>query len=72
LRAVTRRQFTPFYKQKVVENHYGCLKNVVGKQFLGQRSGQRRRGEPQGDRRGGRGGRKSSSSDSGKRGGKLL
>jgi hypothetical protein len=51
LRAGTRRQFTTFYKQKVVENHYGCLKNVVRKQFLGQRSGQRRGGEPRGDQR---------------------
>jgi hypothetical protein len=42
-----------FYKQKVVENHYGGLKNVIRQQFLGQRSGQRRRGEP-----GGRGGEK--------------
>jgi hypothetical protein len=35
LRAVTRRQFTAFYKQKVVGNHYVCLENVVRKQFLG-------------------------------------
>jgi hypothetical protein len=46
LRAVTRRQLTTLCKQKVVENHYGCVQNVVRKQFLGQRSGQRRRGEP--------------------------
>jgi hypothetical protein len=45
LRAVTRRQVTTFCKQKVVEKHYGCLQNVVRKQFCGQRSGQRRRGE---------------------------
>jgi hypothetical protein len=37
LRAVTRRQLTTFCKQKVVENHYGCVQNVVRKQFLGQR-----------------------------------
>jgi hypothetical protein len=51
LRAGTRRQFTTFYTQKVVENHYGWLKKVVRKQFLGQRSRQRRRGEPRGDQR---------------------
>jgi hypothetical protein len=66
-----RRQFTTFYNQKVVENHYGCLQNVVRKQFLGLRSGQQRRGEPRGDRGGGKRGRKLSSSDSGKRGGKF-
>jgi hypothetical protein len=31
LRAVTKRQVTTFYKQEVVENHYGCLQNVVRK-----------------------------------------
>jgi hypothetical protein len=60
-----RRQCTTFCKHIVAENNYGCLQNVVRKQFRVQKSGQRRRGEPQGDRRKGRGGRKSSSSDSG-------
>jgi hypothetical protein len=58
-----RRECTTFCKHKVVENNYGCLQNVVRKQFLWQRSGQRRQGEPRGDRRGGRGGRKYSSSN---------
>jgi hypothetical protein len=39
-RAGQRRQFTTFCKHKVVKNNYGCLQNVVRKQFLGQRSGQ--------------------------------
>jgi hypothetical protein len=63
-----RRQLTTFCKQKVVENHYGCVQNVVTKQFLGQRSGQRRRVETRGDGRGGRG-EENPRSDSGFKGG---
>jgi hypothetical protein len=74
LQAVTRRQFTTFFKQTVVGNHYSCLQNVVRQQFLGQRSGQRRRGKNRyrgGEHRryrpGGRGGRKFTSRSTGTR-----
>jgi hypothetical protein len=50
-----RRHFTTFCKHIVAENHYGCVQNVVRKQFLGQRSGQLRRVEKRGDGQGGRG-----------------
>jgi hypothetical protein len=44
LQAVTRRQFTTFFKQTVVGSHYSCLQNVVREQFLGQRGGRQRQG----------------------------
>jgi hypothetical protein len=44
LQAVTRRQFTTFFKQTVVGDHYSCLQNVVREQFLGQRGGRRQGG----------------------------
>jgi hypothetical protein len=74
LQAVTRRQFTTFFKQTVVGNHYSCLQNVIRQQFLWQWSGQRGRGknryrggEHQRYRLGRRGGRKSTSRSTGTR-----
>jgi hypothetical protein len=65
LQAITRRQFTTFFKQTVVGDHYSCLQNVVREQFLGQRAGRRQRGknryrggEHRRYQRGGRGGGK--------------
>jgi hypothetical protein len=79
LQAVTRRQFTTFYKQTVVGNHYSCLQNVVREQFLGQRGGRRRQGnnryrggEHRRYRRGAGGGRKFDSRNTGTRTGAEI
>jgi hypothetical protein len=74
LQAVTRRQFTTFFKQTIVGNHYSCLQKVVREQFLRQRGRRGRRGnnryrggENPRYRRGGRGRGKSTSRNTGTR-----